>query len=173
MTIKSEFDKLAKAKSEIRKSIQRKGTGLTLDEIFMIYPQYINGMSDQYTPDESNLINYIEDRVYFLETSAKVIRPFAFKEFTCLQQLYLSSTTVVDIKSLNAFSGTIPEILVPEPLLTEYQHHPIWSTISNRIKPYTEGSDNEMFLLQHINQVQTLGWLQNHTLGQLSNEFRF
>jgi len=173
MTIKAELDKLKAAKTDIRKSIQRKGTGLTLEDILSAYSPFIRDMNDEYTPDETNLINYVEDRVYFLQTSVKKIRPYAFREFTCLQQLYLSSDTVVTLSNLNAFYGVIPEILVPSSLVSAYKSAPVWRQISDRIKAFSEVSNNEMFPLQHIHQVQTLSWLQEHTLGQLLNEFRF
>ena len=60
--ISTELERLAKSKSAIRKSIQQKGTGLTLAEVYADYYKYIKNMSDTRNPNEDGLKDYAEDR---------------------------------------------------------------------------------------------------------------
>lgn len=172
MTISSELDKLKLTKTSIRKVLQRKGTGLTLSEIYPNYYTYIRNMSDTKSPDENSLIDYVEDRVSFLELTVNKIRPFAFRQYTCLQGLYLNNSQVVTLENLNAFSGITPTIYVPSNLVNSYKAANNWSSISNRIKAYTAQVKDEMYLIQHINHVQTISWLSGKTIGELNKDFR-
>lgn len=172
MTISSELDLLKKAKTAVRKSIQRKGTGLTLAEIFPNYHTYIHNMTDVKSPDETGLIDYAEDRCYFLELNVSKIRPYAFRQYTCLKQLYLSSSETVVLENLNAFYGIEPEILVPSSLVDSYKSANNWNKISDRIKAFESAVIDEMYLIQHIDKVQTLGWITSKKISEIQKDFR-
>ena len=86
-----------KSKTAIRKSIQQKGTGLTLAEVYAEYYTYIKNMSDIRNPNEDGLKDYAEDRCFYLALDVKAIRPYAFREYTCLQALYLKNSAKVKI----------------------------------------------------------------------------
>lgn len=166
--ISTELEKLTKSKTAIRKSIQRKGTGLTLAEIYAEYHNYIKNMSDVRNPDESGLKDYAEDRCFYLELNVESIRPYAFREYTCLQALYLTHSEVVKI-SKNSFYSVNPIIYVPSNLLAEYQASSMWN--GRDIRAYESLTQDEMYLLQHID-VQPISWLEGKKLKEIENEFR-
>lgn len=172
MSISTELDKSKKAKTAIRKSIQRKGTGLTLAELFTEYHKYIKNMSDTRVVDVTGLKDYAENRCYSLEIKVNRIRPYAFRNYTCLQQLYLNTDSVVVLEDINAFYGTDTEILVPNNLVNAYKIANNWKNLSDRIKAYTSRTEENMFILQHINHVQTTHWLQTKKLAELEKDFR-
>lgn len=173
MSIVSELEKLTKAKTLIRKAIQRKGTGLTLSETFNNYDDYIYNMSDIRNPDLTGLKDYVEDRLSFLEINVNKIRPYAFRRYTCLQGLYLNTTQVVTLENINAFYGIEPIIFVPESLLNEYKSSSNWSLIANRIQIYVPQVVQEMFLLEGIDKVKKVGWWQTKKISEIQKEFRF
>ena len=156
MSISAELNKLKLTKTSIRKVLQRKGTGLTLEEIYPNYHEYISIMSDTKNPDESNLIDYVEDRLSFLELHVDKIRPFAFRQYTCLQGLYLNNSKIVTLENVNAFYGIEPIIFVPNNLVSQYKSANNWSLISSRIQAYSQQTIQEMYLLQHIQRVHIL-----------------
>jgi hypothetical protein len=166
--ISTELEKLTKSKTAIRKSIQRKRTGLTLAEIYAEYNNYIKNMSDVRNPDECGLKDYAEDRCFYLELNVESIRPYAFREYTCLQALYLTHSEVVKI-SKDSFYSVEPIIYVPSNLLAEYQNTPIWSDMD--IRAYESLTQDEMYLLQHI-EVQPISWVEGKTIKEINNEFR-
>ena len=179
MTIQVELDKLQNAKTHIRKAIQRKNTGLTIEELYTNYYKYIQLIGDRPQISEAGILDYVESRVYFLKLSEDItsIRPYAFKQVTCLQVLYLSNPeTVVRLDSLNAFDGLnkIPKILVPENLLEEYKTAKNWSEISDNIEVYdpSKESTEEMYILQHIDYAQTPTWVESKKLSELTLDFR-
>ena len=173
MTIAQEFTKLKSAKTGVRKSIQRQRTGLTLSTLFPDYHEYIHSISSSPEVDETGLADYVEDRCYSLELKVNKIRAYAFRNYSCLQEIYLNNSNVVELENVNAFYGISPKILVPSNLVSQYKTAPNWSKISDRIEAYTSRTAQDMFILQHINRVQTLGWLQNKTILDLTREFRF
>lgn len=170
--ISTELENLGKAKTLIRKSLQRKGTGLTLSEIFPEYYTYITSMTDTKSPDESGLIDYAEDRCYSLEINVSKIRPFAFRGYTCLQELYLNSSSVVTLENLNAFYGHVPIILVPSNLVNQYKSATNWSQIADKIHAYEGRTIDNMYLNQHIEDVQTLTWMGEKKVADFSKDFR-
>lgn len=172
MTIGSELEKLQKAKTAIRKIIQRKGSDLTLIDPFTDYYSFIREMSDEKTPNEDGLIDYVEDRCYFLEIEVDKIRPYAFRGYTCLKQLYLKNSQICTLENLNAFYGISPTILVPANLVDSYKVAPNWSAISDRIEAFTQAHLDEMYLIQHIDYIQTNNWLQSKTISEILKNFR-
>lgn len=172
MTITTELDKLTTSKTLVRKAIQRKRTGLTLAEIYAEYHKYIANMSSVGSSDSTGLLDYAEDRCYSLELNVSRIRPYAFKEYTCLQQLYLNTTEVVELANVNAFYGISPTIFVPSNLLNAYKQADNWKELSDRIQPFTSLHKDNMYLLQHIDRAYTVGWLDSLTLHEIENEFR-
>lgn len=172
MTILAELNKLKSAKTKIRKSIQRKGTGLTLSDLYGVYHKFIKNMSDERNPDETDLLNYAEDRCYYLELDVDHIRPYAFREYTCLQYLYLKPTKKVTLSNINAFYGTNTKILVPSNLLNTYKSDTVWSKLSDRIQAYSVKTQDNMYLLQHIDKAYSVGWLGSKKVKEIINEFR-
>lgn len=172
MSIKSEFDKLSNAKTKIRKVLQRKKTDLSLQTNFTDYYNYIRSMSDTRNPDESNILDYIEDRLSYLEIRVDKIRPYAFRSYTCLKGLYLNNSQKVTLENKNAFYGIHPIIYVPSALLSQYQSDPIWSSSGLQIQVYSAQVAEQMYLLQHIDYVQTLAWLSEKTVGEIIKDFR-
>ena len=172
MTIASEFSKLKASKTLIRKVLQRKGTGLALSENYPNYYTYVRDMTDIKNPDEIGFIDYAEDRCYSLSLNVTKIRPFAFRQYTCLQQLYLSNSEVVVLENINAFYGIKPTVFVPESLVDSYKTATNWSKISDRIKPYSSLVSDNLYLMQHLDRVQQISWIQQKTVGELQKEFR-
>ena len=172
MTIASEFNKLKASKTLIRKALQRKGTGLTLSETYPNYYTYVRDMTDIKSPDETGFIDYAEDRCYSLHLDIVKIRPFAFRQYTSLQQLYLSHSEVVVLENLNAFYGISPTILVPQELVESYKNATNWINISDRIKPYSSLISDNIYLIQHVNRVQQISWIEQKTIGELQKDFR-
>ena len=170
--IGTELEKLGNAKTLIRKSIQRKGTGLTTEEIFPAYYTYIEAMTDIKSPDEDGLKDYAEDRCYSLEIHVKKIRPYAFRGYTCLQELYLNSSSVVILENINAFYNHVPTILVPSNLMSQYLVAENWNKIADKIKPYNSRTVDEMYLNQHIDCVQPLSWMNTKKVGEFAKDFR-
>lgn len=170
--ISTELENLGKAKTLIRKSLQRKGTGLTSETVYPTYYTYIQSMTDTKSPDESGFKDYAEDRCYSLEIKASKIRPFAFRGYTCIQELYLNSSTVVTLENLNAFYGHVPTILVPSNLVSQYKTATNWNKIADKIKAYTSRTIDNMYLNQHIDAVQTLNWMGEKKVGDFSKDFR-
>ena len=179
MSIQAELDKLQNAKTHIRKAIQRKNTGLTIEELYTNYHEYIYVIGDRPKLNEAGILDYVEDRVYFLELPEDIesIRPYAFRQFSCLQTLYLSnSEKIVHLENTNAFNGLnrIPKILVPENLLNDYLSDEMWSKLSENIEAYDESkrSTQEMYTIQHIDYVQSPAWLETKKLSELTLDFR-
>ena len=82
------------------------------------YYKYIKNMSDTRNPNADGLKDYAEDRCFYLALDVKAIRPYAFREYTCLQALYLKNSSVVQIFK-NSFYGVNPIIYVPSNLLAQ------------------------------------------------------
>lgn len=172
MSISAELEKLQKSKTTIRKAIQRKKTGLTIAELYTNYHEYIKNMSAKAPVQEDGILDYAEDRCYSLELNVSKIRPYAFKNYHCLQQLYLPSEEIVILEDVNAFYGITPEILVPENLVLSYRSATNWSEISDRIKAYDGRVEDNMYIIQHIDRAYTVSWLETKTLANIEHEFR-
>lgn len=167
----TELNKLKASKSSIRKVLERKNTGMNMSVTYPKYYTYIKGMNDTKTVDESGIKDYVEDRVYSLTLTVKKIRPYAFRNYTCLRQLYLNSSEIVTLENINAFYGCDTQIVVPSNLLAQYKANSEWSKIKDRIVAYSSLTADEMYLLQHI-EVQTVSWLQSKKVSEINKDFR-
>ena len=135
--LQQEFTKLSLAKKGIRKAIQRKRTGLTLEERFETYPPYIAGMhSESSTIDDSGLVKYCEDAYndYTVPEEVTTLRDYAFYDYTNLQRLNLKGTSVVELQGTKAFDRTtLKYITVPAGLLNQYKTANNWSQFADKI----------------------------------------
>lgn len=168
----TEFNKLKKAKTINRKAIQRKGTGLTLSTVFPQYYTYIQGMTDTKSPDETDLINYVEDRINKLTIDVERIRPYAFRNVTCLQYLVLTHSTMTILENPNALTGTTFYIIVPSGLLSTYQNNTMWKKFKNRIRTSISNGSEDTYIVQHIDKVQKLSWVGQKKVGDFEKDLR-
>lgn len=166
--INNSLNKLKKAKTKIRKTLQRKNTEVTLDTYFIDYYECICNMSNDKNPDVTNLRNYVEDRLSYIEINVNKIRPFAFRYFTCLKGIYLNNSNIVQLDDINAFYEIKPIIFVPENLYEQYIIDPNWIKIKDRIKIYNPQEVKEFYLLEYIDYIHTIDWIQEKTIEQFS-----
>lgn len=174
MTIPSEISKLKYAKHLIRKAIQRKETGLTTNEIFSVYPDYIDIISEK-APDNTGLTNYTWDYETTFTVNVNTIRDFAFYRWTNLHWLKIEyDEDIVELQGNHAFEGTnISLITVPDQYVNDYKTSPYWSRYSNIIQnssaTWTGKSTN---LIQHEELVRTVDWLNSITVADLDTDYR-
>lgn len=134
--LKDDFAKVARAKTLIRKAIQRRGTGLTVDNLFTEYPPYIDAIHIPVrTVDSTGLISYTEDYLTSFQVPANTdIRDYAFADWTNLQLVNIQGTEVAELKGTHAFDNTnLQYISVPANLVNAYKTAPNWSKFASKI----------------------------------------
>ena len=170
-----EFNKIKTAKTEIRKSIQRKNVGLLTSENFNVYDDYIAQMkAGDKNVDNTGLLEYCEDYYTYITISTDKIRDYAFYGWTNLHCLIIPAETVVPLGD-HALEGTsIVSIIVPSNLVNQYKVAKNWKTYRNCINnipkdPYSYTSTN---LVQHEHHVRTLSYLEGLTIEELTTDYR-
>lgn len=170
-----EFNKLKAAKSEIRKAIQRKNTGLLTTQLFTVYPDFIENMVEgDPSFDNEGLLEYCEDYYTNITINTNKIRDYAFYSWSNLHCLIIPSETLVPLGE-KALEGTsIVSIIVPQNLVEQYKTDLTWrqykdliSSTSNDLNSYISTN-----LTEQEEQVRTLSFIEGLTIQELNKDYR-
>lgn len=180
--LKDDFANVKRAKTQIRKAITRRLTGLTETEIFSEYPAFIESLHVPVrTVNATGLIDYCEDgdSNLTLNESITSIRDYAFADYTCLKNLVITSTELVELQGTHAFKNTLigsgnGAIYVPANLVDTYKTAPNWSKFANLITTGTPPEETETMLIELEESVRTrtLEWFMSHTLEEIEKDNR-
>lgn len=175
MTILSEFNRLKASKTQIRKAIQRKKTGLKTKEFFETYPPYIASIKPgSKNIDNTGLIDYCEDYKTVFTVTTDSIRDYAFYNWTNLHYIVIDNTELVTLQGEHAFERTnILGIYVPENLVEDYKKAAFWSNYADIITSGTPPEVEPTNLIEHYEHAgRTVEWFNSLTLEQLMTDYR-
>lgn len=174
MTLLQEFTKLKNAKTKIRKSIERRNTGLTYQEIYSTYPPYIQSINHQRREvNNEGLLQYCDDYTTTFAVKTSVIRDYAFYDYTNLHNLVIDYTDgVVELQGIHAFERTsLKKIYVPASLVSQYKSAPNWATFKDIITSGTPATYKETNLIEH-ELARTVEFVNSLTIEDIITDRR-
>lgn len=179
--LKDDFAKVARAKTLIRKAITRRGTGLTVDNLFTEYPPYIDAIHIPVrTVNSTGLVDYCEDASSNFTVTTDSIRDYAFADYTQLKNLIITTDTLVELQGTHAFENTLIEsgsgrIYVPANMVDTYKAATNWSRYADQIVANTSIPDEvttNIIELEETVRGRTVEWFSSLTLEEIETDNR-
>ena len=171
--IYNEFDKLSEAKSVIRRSIQRKETGLKTSGYFEEYPPHIQAIHTTEEVSTEGLIDYSEDWMTSYTVDCDRIRDYAFHNWTNLTYLTIENGFVPLLGPHVLERTNIKAIFVPQEFLEQYKTAEYWKDYADIIQVGTAPTQKETILVEHLNNAgRTVDWINSLSIEQLTTDNR-